>query len=862
LITVIPPKSAHLGNLLRYLNRGDERRRLLMTNLQSRDPAGWQRQIDSLAEQYRPNLQRYVKHLLLSFPPGETLSEETLGEIVPFYLARMGYGDAPYVAFLHDDQPHQHVHIVTTPVTFAGEKISESWDWPRSERVARKIERRWELRPVASSKRSALRAVATGEHHAAGRAGEPSLRAQFQRDVVAAGKASDTLPEFVDRLEQQGYEVRLRFDREERLRGLSFARGDGRFTGSKLGRALTGNRLLSTFSLAYDAERDRAALEARPPRLEVPPPSARPDRPVPPGEHGPLGEVRMALELPEGTYQLAGVRPQALAEASGRIGRRDIEWHRTGWNPEQIRAARGYLESQSQQVEVLIRPQEENASILGFRGVRPEQLAAMQSDGYEPALTVQVGDHFDIALRTHELLTPDEKGALRDHLVTTYALPDAKGVYRDALRMPGLAGPAVGDATDRRAAVLIGTQEGPFPGSQGLTEQLRFVARRQEVERLVGRYQVPAEIDAQPTASLREVLEPRIGFPDSSPLAAVQEQVLAAREQASSLPSTHLGALNNEELISRLTEANAVVLASAQGRGGAPTSESVQELLQAETEVAQRRSSWLGGALRAERELTEVAGRLERAQERVDQAPSQEATRAYREELASYQESAARLDRLETGVAELSYTQAVADRQRHAAALVGSQREEDFAQFHRRVEREVELGERSSKLKGRALATDSLDQLSEKQQSTALLEGSLRWDVRNGLAHAAEPYGDVASSRVQLGRSADRTMHHQSVAEAGGRFDASRQATLSTFLDYSRDLGRDAEKAAVQAGRSGSVQQLAQAVSEGDLSPGHLRRLNGAIVLAAEAGQLPAPSFTYPKDPDQLVGLYRQARPS
>ena len=731
MITLLPPKSSHLKQLLSYLAKSQpEGRTLLSTNLVGRDAAGWQAQIESLVAEHRPRMKKFVKHMILSFAPGDGVSKDQLLEIVPFYLEKMGYRDAPYVAFLHADRPHWHVHIVTTPTTLAGERISESWDWPRSERVARQIERRWRLRQVRGSKEG----------------------------------------------------------------------------------------------------------------------------------------LTMAVDLPDGIYQLAGVKPGALANADGRLARGDVRWHRKDWTLQQIKKSQGFLAGQSSEVEVLVRGQEGYSSILGFRGVRAEQLEALKADGYTPALTVQIGDRFDIALRTHAPLSADDKGAMRAYLVTTYELPETRGVYRDAIRMPGLGAPGGGTEPAREAAVLVSTQEGAFPASEWLAEQVRFTQSRQELKRLSQRYEIPPELENQPSVALREVLEPASAFPDATPLSAVQQQVVEARREASSLGGSHLSDLSTPDLADRLGQANEAVIALARNSGETidPTSTSVRELLSTETEVARRRSDWLGGALRAERDLSDSASRLEAAQLRIDRTPSPEAIRAYRNELATYKETLARLDFLERGSSELSLLQVRADRERHAQALVGKPIQQGDGDYRRLVQREVALTQRLGEPASGRAATPALDDPFQQQRTLAALEQTFRQQLAQGRADSVGPYEQAVLDHLRAHEVSGQARQQAALAEAGSQLGQARgDSALSAFLGYSRELSRDPKQVSTLAVRTegaNTLRDLARQVAEGDLAPQHLRRLNGAIILNADARQLPAPSFNHPRDPVRLVRRYREAR--
>ncbi len=56
------------------------------------------------------------------------------------YMQKMGYGDQPYIVYLHEDIGRRHVHIVSTCVKENGEKIDDAYEWNRSMKACRELE--------------------------------------------------------------------------------------------------------------------------------------------------------------------------------------------------------------------------------------------------------------------------------------------------------------------------------------------------------------------------------------------------------------------------------------------------------------------------------------------------------------------------------------------------------------------------------------------------------------------------------------------------------------------------------------------------------------------------------------------------
>lgn len=61
-------------------------------------------------------------------------------------MERMGYGQQPYVVFLHTDIDRQHLHIVSLRVDARGHKIDHSFERRRSNEIRKELEKEYGLR--------------------------------------------------------------------------------------------------------------------------------------------------------------------------------------------------------------------------------------------------------------------------------------------------------------------------------------------------------------------------------------------------------------------------------------------------------------------------------------------------------------------------------------------------------------------------------------------------------------------------------------------------------------------------------------------------------------------------------------------
>jgi hypothetical protein len=125
---------------------------LLDTNLTGDTPREWAKEIAAY-RRLRPSLGKAVFHVSLS--PAEadrTLSDEDWQAIARSYLDGMGFEGCPFVAVLHRDTAHPHLHLLAVRIRPDGTVVTDAKDYQRSETLIRQIERDWRLEAVAPSR--------------------------------------------------------------------------------------------------------------------------------------------------------------------------------------------------------------------------------------------------------------------------------------------------------------------------------------------------------------------------------------------------------------------------------------------------------------------------------------------------------------------------------------------------------------------------------------------------------------------------------------------------------------------------------------------------------------------------------------
>lgn len=98
------------------------------------------------------NTEKPILHISLNPTLDDRLAETQYAALARDYMEKMGYGDQPYIVYLHEDIDRRHIHIVSTCVDDAGRKLNDKYEWRRSMKACRELERKYGLRDVADKR--------------------------------------------------------------------------------------------------------------------------------------------------------------------------------------------------------------------------------------------------------------------------------------------------------------------------------------------------------------------------------------------------------------------------------------------------------------------------------------------------------------------------------------------------------------------------------------------------------------------------------------------------------------------------------------------------------------------------------------
>ena len=190
-----------------------------------------------------------VKHVSISFSPEDAHlfpdneeGDRYMAQLVEEWLQGMGITNAQYIVARHSDKPHPHCHLVYSRIALDGSVISAYNEQLRSADVCKKIKLHHGLTFGNSSGETVNRDRLL-----------PVQQALFdlKTAVIASADNASSWVEFQRELEAQGIEACFSFNRTTgEVRGISFAKGDYRFAGSKLSKQkLTYSKLVAKFGV-------------------------------------------------------------------------------------------------------------------------------------------------------------------------------------------------------------------------------------------------------------------------------------------------------------------------------------------------------------------------------------------------------------------------------------------------------------------------------------------------------------------------------------------------------------------------------------------------------------------------------------
>lgn len=94
------------------------------------------------------HVRKPVIHISLNPSPKDILSEEQMTILAQEFMEKFGYGNQPYIVWLHEDIDRKHMHIVSVRINEKGEKIDHNREAVRAQNICREMEVKYGLHPT------------------------------------------------------------------------------------------------------------------------------------------------------------------------------------------------------------------------------------------------------------------------------------------------------------------------------------------------------------------------------------------------------------------------------------------------------------------------------------------------------------------------------------------------------------------------------------------------------------------------------------------------------------------------------------------------------------------------------------------
>lgn len=203
-----------------------------------------------------------VWHAILALPPGEELTDAQWQEAVEMYLHDLGFGDDhKWVAVLHGDTDHQHVHIVANRIRLDEEfsMVKDSNERSRSCDSTSRIEDHFGLIKAPAPTETWGTAISRAQMEAAEREGTIPFKhrmiAKIAGAVETTAAAHGDMFMLIQLLRRQQVYVHFTTNSEGKPTGISYEHQGKVISGRKLKRSrLTFQKLTQQEGIRYDPE--------------------------------------------------------------------------------------------------------------------------------------------------------------------------------------------------------------------------------------------------------------------------------------------------------------------------------------------------------------------------------------------------------------------------------------------------------------------------------------------------------------------------------------------------------------------------------------------------------------------------------
>lgn len=203
-----------------------------------------------------------VFHAMLSLRPGESLTTVQWRTVVQTYMSDLGFDETnQFVAVMHQDKDHQHVHIVANRIRLSDEfgMVKDSNERSISLDSVSRIEDRFGLIKAPKPKDTWGVSITHAELQASIRDNDLPLKHKMIAKIAGAIEATNSkngdMFDFVRALRKQKVYIHLTLNEDGQPKGISFEFDGKHISGRQLKRSrLTWHKLTTQEGIKYDPE--------------------------------------------------------------------------------------------------------------------------------------------------------------------------------------------------------------------------------------------------------------------------------------------------------------------------------------------------------------------------------------------------------------------------------------------------------------------------------------------------------------------------------------------------------------------------------------------------------------------------------
>jgi len=164
---------------------------------------------------------------------GKVLSKEQLKDITQKYLKEMGLQGHQYIAYVHGDRAHKHIHLYVNRIDFEGRAYKDNWIGKRTQRAA----------DLVAKEMGITRAKEVQQQKAAGLKVDRQEIRRAHASVMGRDRPKD-LSGYIDRMGEKGVHVETITNSQGKLQGLKMGlEGKGLMKASDVHRSMSLNKI-------------------------------------------------------------------------------------------------------------------------------------------------------------------------------------------------------------------------------------------------------------------------------------------------------------------------------------------------------------------------------------------------------------------------------------------------------------------------------------------------------------------------------------------------------------------------------------------------------------------------------------------